>query len=1035
MNQSNEHLNLDDNSINLLEQMLNINSNANANLLHQMTKLPESAIQAYLDERSSLNYSPLRRRVNIPDHYCCPITLQVMREPVLADDGYSYEKEAIESWVTKSSGSSPITRQKIGLDTLRINRVLKQEIDNFVEKHIDLLLDEKGDEFYLPEAWKQDCRDAIVSGDTSTFQSYLRKDPRLGLVVIAYEPEETLTAFERPLPVDTSTANRIREKIGGYTDDLDEARQDVSPIIREGTQRTAFHLLCESGTFEQMSAHVKWLCDTLNLDETELMTLDAHFCPIAHFPEDFNPEGLNEAMKILSQDSMTNIEDLERCYRWGVDLYTRDPDGNTLLHLSVAQGALPVIRQLYEMRPDLLAVFNAQGETPLHVLFRVARFEVLPYFAEILGSDGLEALKNEAGDPILSCALSLGASADSLNYLLTASPVLIEQPNKNGILPLNQVIDGMERGENSLDQLNVLLEHNALSLYLQSSELNGAYSPYRSPAHQAIEYGNTEVLLALLTTEHRAIDVDHRDHRQPESYTLLQWATFLGQAACVQVLLENGAQLDLTDSNHRTALQLARAQQGEGKHDEIIELLLSQLNPTERHFDLLENSLKDAQQVIGEQQEQLSKQGEIIDELKRLMAEQEAAIGKLIRIMDEQVHELGRQQALLENQGAQLDHQRDLKQNLVKHLQFFEPVIESVDESVPFRTLDTSKLNKDWFSGTRSFAVSSDGVIAVTGLRGKTDGEVAVWNLQTGQLIKKLGVKSSGDVFDFNVKSVAISHNGLIAISANNASRNTVCKVWDIPTGQCLKTLTGHDGYIVDVALTSDGTIAFAAATDGIKVWDVQSGECLKSLPCSGYFCITPDGSTVAVAVNKGQEGHFLQVWDVDSAQCRTVLFISDYVNGIYGSIIEEFAITADGSTVVIGLYNMLQVWDIQTGQCVRTLMGHTSYITNIALTPDGMTAVSGSQEDSVVNIWDLCTGKCIRSLDHPYFTSKTYSKTYFKGPTRVAISPDGSVVTTFSGDNTFRSWQIASHSHDLTMQISKEGLDELREAGHCTIS
>lgn len=46
------------------------------------------------------------------DDYKCPITLDYMKEPVIAQDGHIYEKSAIENWF-ENHDHSPITRQKI----------------------------------------------------------------------------------------------------------------------------------------------------------------------------------------------------------------------------------------------------------------------------------------------------------------------------------------------------------------------------------------------------------------------------------------------------------------------------------------------------------------------------------------------------------------------------------------------------------------------------------------------------------------------------------------------------------------------------------------------------------------------------------------------------------------------------------------------------------------------------------------------------------------------------------------------------------
>lgn len=53
----------------------------------------------------------------------CPITMDRMRDPVLAPDGYSYERAAIERWLA-DHGTSPITREPMSTSQLVTNRAL-----------------------------------------------------------------------------------------------------------------------------------------------------------------------------------------------------------------------------------------------------------------------------------------------------------------------------------------------------------------------------------------------------------------------------------------------------------------------------------------------------------------------------------------------------------------------------------------------------------------------------------------------------------------------------------------------------------------------------------------------------------------------------------------------------------------------------------------------------------------------------------------------------------------------------------------------
>lgn len=49
----------------------------------------------------------------MPNEFLCPITLEVMADPVTAADGYTYERTAIEQWLASGRGKSPITNQDL----------------------------------------------------------------------------------------------------------------------------------------------------------------------------------------------------------------------------------------------------------------------------------------------------------------------------------------------------------------------------------------------------------------------------------------------------------------------------------------------------------------------------------------------------------------------------------------------------------------------------------------------------------------------------------------------------------------------------------------------------------------------------------------------------------------------------------------------------------------------------------------------------------------------------------------------------------
>ena len=111
---------------------------------------------------------------------------------------------------------------------------------------------------------------------------------------------------------------------------------------------------------------------------------------------------------------------------------------------------------------------------------------------------------------------------------------------------------------------------------------------------------------------------------------------------------------------------------------------------------------------------------------------------------------------------------------------------------------------------------------------------------------------------------------------------------------------------------------------------------------------------------------------------------------------VNAVAVTADGRTVVSGSDDeTVRVWDPASGQA-RTLEGHGGWVLAVAVTADGRTAVSGS-EDGTVRVWDLATGAARVLKGHDGKVNA------------VAVTPDGHTAASGSEDGTVRVWDLAS--------------------------
>eukprot|EP00300_Choanocystis_sp_HF-7_P027512 c32644_g1_i1.p1 GENE.c32644_g1_i1~~c32644_g1_i1.p1 ORF type:complete len:273 (-),score=47.72 c32644_g1_i1:89-871(-) len=71
----------------------------------------------------------------IPDEFVCPITNDLCMDPVVAVDGHTYERSAIEEWL-KTHNTSPKTNEKLPNTQILIpNRAIRSQIVEFLKSY------------------------------------------------------------------------------------------------------------------------------------------------------------------------------------------------------------------------------------------------------------------------------------------------------------------------------------------------------------------------------------------------------------------------------------------------------------------------------------------------------------------------------------------------------------------------------------------------------------------------------------------------------------------------------------------------------------------------------------------------------------------------------------------------------------------------------------------------------------------------------------------------------------------------------------
>lgn len=74
---------------------------------------------------------PLDVGIQIPYHFRCPISLELMRDPVIIETGQTYDRSSIDSWIATGNSTCPVTRLPLNDFTLIPNHTLRRLIQEW----------------------------------------------------------------------------------------------------------------------------------------------------------------------------------------------------------------------------------------------------------------------------------------------------------------------------------------------------------------------------------------------------------------------------------------------------------------------------------------------------------------------------------------------------------------------------------------------------------------------------------------------------------------------------------------------------------------------------------------------------------------------------------------------------------------------------------------------------------------------------------------------------------------------------------------
>lgn len=158
---------------------------------------------------------------------------------------------------------------------------------------------------------------------------------------------------------------------------------------------------------------------------------------------------------------------------------------------------------------------------------------------------------------------------------------------------------------------------------------------------------------------------------------------------------------------------------------------------------------------------------------------------------------------------------------------------------------------------------------------------------------------------------------------------------------------------------------------------------------------LSPDGTHLAVASSIG-------IWLYNARTGAAIRLLA-------GQGIRSVSFSPDGSILASGDENAaVRLWDSMSGDLLKTLQGHTHYVSRVGFSLDGKTLASVAHWEGVIRLWDAATGEQLKTLGGT-LPSNLYSLAPPEDTIVVSgsiIAPDGKTLATAGGfDGSIRLW------------------------------
>ena len=292
------------------------------------------------------------------------------------------------------------------------------------------------------------------------------------------------------------------------------------------------------------------------------------------------------------------------------------------------------------------------------------------------------------------------------------------------------------------------------------------------------------------------------------------------------------------------------------------------------------------------------------------------------------------------------------------------------------------------------------------------DRTIRVWNIG-----KPLSVGNQIYTFSPNGKHIA-------SISSDKHS----VIIFDVKTGNVLKTMSGHTDDIVSISYNENGCRLFSLCAKGeFRVWDLATGRFTQRLLPTDFKLNDYEINKSGTHILSTKGGAY---WDVSKKKWVGMVVFWDILNEKW---IRLFGHTKNATSAQCSSDNnkivstsqdsTIRIWNSCSGACIKILRAEGSIPRCASFGPDGKKIVSA--DENVIRIWDAYSGECIKKwkVSDSALENGNIPSTMIES---VAFSNDGQRIISSHMNGEYIIWNVED---GLCMHRIQTGYTPLRNA------